>query len=71
MLKFKALDHVGVFVTDMDRSLRFYTEDLGLQLLRRRGAGRAGAGASGDYDLFEIVRCRHGERFSHSPQRAP
>jgi lactoylglutathione lyase len=45
MLKFKALDHVGIFVTDMDRSLRFYTDGLGLELLRRRGAGRDGFAA--------------------------
>jgi catechol 2,3-dioxygenase-like lactoylglutathione lyase family enzyme len=45
MLKLKALDHVGLFVTDMDRSLRFYTEGLGLELLRRRGAGREGFAA--------------------------
>ena len=41
MLRPKALDHVGITVTDMDRSLRFYCEVLGLELLRRtaRGAG--------------------------------
>jgi lactoylglutathione lyase len=37
MLRFKTLDHVGFFVTDMDRSLQFYTDGLGLELLRRRG----------------------------------
>ena len=36
MLKPKALDHVGLKVTDMDRSLRFYCDGLGLELLRRR-----------------------------------
>ena len=41
MLRPKALDHVGLTITDMDRSLRFYCEVLGLKLLRRsaRGAG--------------------------------
>ena len=41
MLRPKALDHVGLTITDMDRSLRFYCEVLGLELLRRsaRGAG--------------------------------
>jgi catechol 2,3-dioxygenase-like lactoylglutathione lyase family enzyme len=40
MLRPKALDHVGLIVTDMDRSLRFY-QALGLELMRRseRGAG--------------------------------
>jgi glyoxylase I family protein len=45
MLKPKALDHVGIIVTDMDRSLQFYTERLGLELLRRRGSGREGFAA--------------------------
>src|SRR5258708_6771388 len=36
MLKRKALDHVGLKVTDMDKSLRFYCDGLGLKLLRRR-----------------------------------
>jgi glyoxylase I family protein len=40
MLRIKAFDHVGLVVTDLDRSLRFYVEGLGLELLRRReGAG--------------------------------
>jgi catechol 2,3-dioxygenase-like lactoylglutathione lyase family enzyme len=34
MLRPKALDHVGLIVTDLDRSLRFY-KALGLELLRR------------------------------------
>ena len=45
MLKPKALDHVGLKVTDMDKSLRFYCDGLGLELLRRsdRGPGIASA----------------------------
>src|SRR5215469_5131426 len=31
----RALDHVGLKVGDMDRSLRFYCDGLGLELLRR------------------------------------
>jgi catechol 2,3-dioxygenase-like lactoylglutathione lyase family enzyme len=39
MLKPKALDHVGLKVTDMDKSLRFYCDGLGLELLRRSNKG--------------------------------
>jgi catechol 2,3-dioxygenase-like lactoylglutathione lyase family enzyme len=42
MLRPKALDHVGLSVSDMDRSLRFYRV-LGLELLRRSGLGAGGA----------------------------
>jgi catechol 2,3-dioxygenase-like lactoylglutathione lyase family enzyme len=35
MLRPKAIDHVGLKVKDMDRTLRFYCEALGLELLRR------------------------------------
>lgn len=34
MLRLKALDHVGLLVADLDRSLHFY-QALGLELLRR------------------------------------
>ena len=36
MLRIKGLDHVGLLVTDLGQSLRFYVETLGLELLRRR-----------------------------------
>jgi catechol 2,3-dioxygenase-like lactoylglutathione lyase family enzyme len=36
MLKAKAIDHVGLKVADMDKSLAFYCDGLGLKLLRRR-----------------------------------
>jgi len=39
MLNPKAIDHVGLKVTDMDRSLRFYCGVLGLELLRRSERG--------------------------------
>jgi catechol 2,3-dioxygenase-like lactoylglutathione lyase family enzyme len=35
MLRLKALHHVGLVVSDMDRSLRFYCDGIGLELLRR------------------------------------
>ncbi|HTQ34438.1 MAG TPA: VOC family protein [Stellaceae bacterium] len=38
MLRPKALDHVGLVVSDMDRTLRFYSQ-LGLEVLRRRERG--------------------------------
>jgi lactoylglutathione lyase len=44
MLRPKALDHVGLIVSDVDRSVRFY-EALGMELLRRRGAGDGRAAA--------------------------
>ena len=41
MLRPRAIDHVGILVTDMDRSLRFY-QALGMELLHmpRRPAAR-------------------------------
>ena len=45
MLTPKALDHVGLKVTDMDKSLRFYCDGLGLELLRRSNKGPGVASA--------------------------
>ena len=45
MLRPKALDHVGLVVTDMDRTLRFY-EALGLELLRRKGPNADGVSSA-------------------------
>jgi catechol 2,3-dioxygenase-like lactoylglutathione lyase family enzyme len=45
MLRPKVLDHVGLVVADLDRTLRFYVDGLGLELLRRRDqdGGRSSA----------------------------
>jgi len=37
MLRPKDLDHVGLKVTDMDKTLHFYHQMLGLELLRTSG----------------------------------
>ncbi|MCW3992612.1 MAG: VOC family protein [Candidatus Bathyarchaeota archaeon] len=34
-------DHIGIYVTDMERSLRFYTEVLGFQVRRRLSVGES------------------------------
>jgi predicted enzyme related to lactoylglutathione lyase len=36
-VKLRALDHVWFWVTDMDRSVRFYEDQLGLELRVRHG----------------------------------
>src|SRR5262245_16086579 len=41
MLQLKALDHVGLKVTDLDRTLHFYRQ-LGLTVLRTRGPDSGG-----------------------------
>lgn len=41
MLQLKALDHVGLKVRDLDKTLRFY-QQLGLQVLRAKGPDAAG-----------------------------
>src|SRR5271169_2137499 len=45
MLRPKALDHVGLSVSDMDQSLRFY-QILGLEPLRRSGQDAGGASSA-------------------------
>ena len=45
MLRARSFEHVGIVVTDLDRSLRFYVDGLGLELLRRKGEGRTGSAA--------------------------
>jgi glyoxylase I family protein len=46
MLRPKALDHVGLVISDLDRSLRFYCEGLGLELLRRSGPNADGVSSA-------------------------
>ena len=68
MLRPKALDHVGLIVTDMDRSLRFYTA-LGLELLRRseRGTGSSAVLKVGAQEIN--VFCNPDYADSGGPQR--
>jgi lactoylglutathione lyase len=69
MLKPKVLDHVGFVVTDMDRSLHFYTQRLGLELLRRRGAGRESFAALGVGNTEFNVFCNPDLISEGTPQR--
>jgi catechol 2,3-dioxygenase-like lactoylglutathione lyase family enzyme len=59
MLRPKALDHVGLTVSDMDRSLNFYV-GLGLELLRRSEQGPDGASSAvlkvGDQEINVFCR---------------
>ncbi len=41
------IDHLGIAVRDLDESLRFYTEALGMEAGNARD-GRCGAGKCGD-----------------------
>lgn len=42
MLRPKAIDHVALKVTDMERSLHFYQQVLGFELVRASGTGENG-----------------------------
>ena len=73
MLRPRALDHVGLIVTDMDRSLRFY-EALGLELLRLKGPNADGVRTAvlrvGDQELNvfsdpSFSASGNGERIHH------
>ncbi len=59
MLRPKALDHVGLIVSDMDRSVKFY-QRLGLELLRRSEHGAEGASSAvlkvGDQEINLFCR---------------
>jgi hypothetical protein len=69
MLKPKTFEHAGIVVTDMDRSLPFHTEGLGLELLRRRGAGRASSAALKAGDAEFNVFCNPDLVRRDDPQR--
>lgn len=55
MLRPKALDHLALKVTDMDKTLHFYHEVLGLELLRTSGPhadeGRSAVLRAGDQKI--------------------
>jgi catechol 2,3-dioxygenase-like lactoylglutathione lyase family enzyme len=59
-LKIRGLDHLGLKVTDMDRSLRFYRDVLGLEVLHTSGphdnGGRSATLRAGDQRLDVFYR---------------
>ena len=63
------LDHLGVKVTDLDRSIKFYTELFGFELVDRRmlGSGDVEAAALkvGDSLIFLLYNSQFGP---HSPE---
>jgi catechol 2,3-dioxygenase-like lactoylglutathione lyase family enzyme len=70
MLQPRALDHVGLIVTDMDRSLRFY-QALGLELLRRseRGTGSSAVLKVGAQEINLFCRADLLPALLDDPQR--
>jgi catechol 2,3-dioxygenase-like lactoylglutathione lyase family enzyme len=71
MLRPKAFEHIGIIVADLDRSVRFYAEGLGLELLRRRGAGGEGFAAlkAGDTEINVFCNPNSTALGSDGPQR--
>lgn len=71
MLRPKAFEHIGIIVADLDRSLRFYTEGLGLELLRRRGTGSRGSAAlkAGDTEINVFCNADSTVLGSDEPQK--
>lgn len=54
----KAFCHVGLYITDMDRSLRFYTEVVGLKVFQRfpdSGTGKDIAFLGIDSPILELL----------------
>jgi catechol 2,3-dioxygenase-like lactoylglutathione lyase family enzyme len=54
-LRLKALDHVGIMASDLDRSLRFYVEELGMELLRRREGAAVLKIGDQEINIFQAV----------------
>ena len=53
LLKLKGLDHFGIEVSDMERSLEFYTRTLGMEIQARFGAMSLIKCGDNDLALFE------------------
>ena len=64
MMRVKGLDHVGLTVADLDSSVRFYRDGLGLMLLRMGEQGPAGVRFAviqvGEQELNIFERSRAG-----------